>query len=105
MIGAGTGGYANGLLRYLEFPATGGCTASTGDFGRSLFSLLAACAADPGLKNGGQGPLLLVAKGSTPEVGTVREASKAASMVGAGLRVCQYGDGAPHLDGLTAVPE
>mmetsp|Transcript_93293 Transcript_93293/g.300369 ORF Transcript_93293/g.300369 Transcript_93293/m.300369 type:complete len:513 (-) Transcript_93293:75-1613(-) len=104
LMNAGTVGFANGLKRYLGMPA-GACTPLTGDFGRSQFFLLAACAADPGLAHGGQGPLLLVAKGSpTPSVEEVRTAAQDVPLAQAGLRVCQYDDGAEPLKGIPKVP-
>lgn len=110
LVGAGTEGYANGLLRYLEKVSNGGCQARKSAFGRAYFVLLAACAADPTLKSGGQGPLLVAAKATAPEeVEAVRAAGRKAKMQHAGLRVCQYDDGTgERLDlpkGVGAVPD
>eukprot|EP00411_Alexandrium_monilatum_P051838 CAMPEP_0175431684 /NCGR_PEP_ID=MMETSP0095-20121207/52499_1 /TAXON_ID=311494 /ORGANISM="Alexandrium monilatum, Strain CCMP3105" /LENGTH=630 /DNA_ID=CAMNT_0016731169 /DNA_START=55 /DNA_END=1947 /DNA_ORIENTATION=- len=103
LVGAGTEGYANGLLRYLDKVANSGCQARKGAFGRAYLVLLAACAADPALANGGQGPLLVAAKASAqPEVETVRAESRQGKMASAGLRVCQYDDG---VGGHTEFPE
>jgi len=108
LIGANTDGYANGFLRFLETPAPalGGCTPAKGEFGKALWHLLAACAADPGLTGGAQGPALLVAKASDePGVDAVRAAADGKPLAGAGLRVCQYGDGAEPLPGVERMPE
>jgi hypothetical protein len=95
LIRANTDGYANGLARFLDFPVGTTCTARNGDFGRAFFYLLGACAADPTLQDGGQGPQLLVAKASEePSVPEIRQAAFTVAMDGAGLRVCQYADGA-----------
>jgi len=108
LLGAGTRGYANGLLRLLDKkPEWGNCTPRTAEFGRAFFSLLAACAADPGLANGAQGPVLIAAKAEPPqEMDAIRNASRGAAMANAGLRVCQYDDGLPvgTLSGLPHVP-
>jgi len=94
LVGAGTEGYANGLLRYLEKVANSGCQARKGAFGRAYFVLLAACAADPTLARGAQGPLLVVAKGTAPaELEDVRRMGRKGMMNHAGLRICQYDDG------------
>lgn len=104
LMGAGTAGYANGLKRYLSTPA-GDCTPRSGDFGRSLFFLLATCAADPSLADGAQGPLLLVAKAKPqPSVDEVRGIANDVPMTDASLRVCQYNDGAAPLLGIPVVP-
>lgn len=108
LMGATTEGYANGLSRYLDVNATndGGCLPRNGDFGRALVALLAACAADPALSAGGQGPLLVVAKARhKPNASTVRGESGNATLASAGLRVCQYGDGAEPVAGVAAVPQ
>mmetsp|Transcript_119743 Transcript_119743/g.346096 ORF Transcript_119743/g.346096 Transcript_119743/m.346096 type:complete len:597 (-) Transcript_119743:322-2112(-) len=104
LTGATTDGYANGLQRFLEKRA-GSCYPRTGDFGRGLVVLLEACYADPALVDGGQGPLLVVAKASgAPAVGQVW-AEAHAPLTRAGLRVCQYDDGAAPLGGgLELVP-
>jgi len=106
LVGAKTAGYANGLERYLstEAPAVG-CTPRTGDFGRSLFFLLATCAADPTMANGAQGPFLIVAKAvDSPPVEAVKAAAQDTQMADAGIRVCQYNDGAPTMEGVPTVP-
>lgn len=107
LVGAGTSGYANGLKRYLGTvaPAEENCTPRSGDFGRGLFYLLASCAEDPGLENGGQGPLLLVAKATEPpSIENVLEAGKNVPLARAGLRTCQYNDGASDIAGMPKVP-
>lgn len=109
LIGAKTQGYNNGLLRYLNMPGTlpQNCVPRTNDFGKAWWGLLAACAADPGLEDGGQGPMLLVTKAKDkPDVQTVRELSKKVSLSAAGLRVCSYDDGVAEMPGgLEPVPE
>jgi len=111
LLGAKTQGYANGLQRYMEMPGTlpPNCVPRTNDFGKAWWHLLAACSADPGLKDGGQGPMLLVAKAKNkPDVAAVREMGKEAKLSSAGLRVCRYddgGDGAGPPGGLESVPE
>lgn len=109
LLGAELDGYANGLVRMLEIPATmnpaGVCTAISGDLGRSLWQLLAACAADPLLKDGGQGPMLLVAKAKDrPSVDDVRSAGANANMASSGLKVCQYADYTGKMTGIPEVP-
>lgn len=91
LIGAPTVGYANGLHRFLSKRVPwSGCTPRRGDFGRSLVELLAACAADPTLREGRQGPMLVVAKaGAPPPMADVRAAAADAALGGA-LRVCEY---------------
>mmetsp|Transcript_31503 Transcript_31503/g.80314 ORF Transcript_31503/g.80314 Transcript_31503/m.80314 type:complete len:678 (+) Transcript_31503:64-2097(+) len=99
LIGAETVGYANGLERYLNKTANSGCTPRLGHFGRAYFVLLAACNADPGLANGGMGPLLIAAKGMQPTaIDKVRRLSRGVDMEEAGLRVCEYDDGVQDLD-------
>lgn len=91
LLGAPTLGYNNGLLRFMDVLRR---PARRGDFGRSWWLLLAACAADPTLKDGAQGPMLLVAKASdAPDVSIVRAAGKGVPLASGGLRVCRYGDG------------
>jgi len=93
LLGAGTEGYKNGLLRFLEKKTKHGVSRK-GDFGRSWWGLLAACAADPLMENGQQGPQLLVAKAEEySEVSVVRELAKRVSCGDASLRVCRYDDG------------
>ena len=103
LVGAATPGYGNGLLRFMEnadFPAR------AGTFGRSWWTLLAACAADPSLEGSQQGPQLVVAKAGAPtSAGEVRRRSAGAAMEGAGLRVCHFSDGVAQLEGETPVPE
>jgi len=97
-LGATTPGYNSGLERLMAMCPTGG-------FRESFASLLAACAADPTLKAGRQGPLLLVAKaGNRPSVESVRSAASTVSMEAAGLRVCDYDTGSPPLSGVDQVP-
>jgi len=98
LTGAATDGYANGLKRFLEKRA-GSCFPRTGDFGRSLIVLLEACYADAALVDGGHGPMVVVAKASrAPAVGQVWSQADA-PLARAGLRVCQYDDGAAPLEG------
>jgi len=104
LTGAGTTGYDNGLKQYLEKHGSQNCLPRTGDFGRALFGLLATCAVDPGLAAGGQGPLIFVAKPlAQPDVPAVR-AHGSTPLSAAGLRVCQYDDGA-GADSLPGVPK
>jgi len=107
MLGSGTKDYYNGLKRFLEkSPAFGShCTPRTGDFGEAMWSLLAACAADPGLKDQGQGPSLLVAKGDAKEdVDSLRQTSQNVSMEAAAVRICQYDDGVEQRFESRSVP-
>lgn len=100
VLGADTDGYANGLTRILNttvrhcgspmpsVPRLPGSrpSALTGEFGISLWNLLSACAADPSLEDGQQGPLLLAAKGKARlEVEAVREAAGRAKLEEADL--------------------
>lgn len=103
LLGSQTLGYNNGLLRFMEIAQR---PARKGDFGRAWWLLLAACAADPSLQGGAQGPRLLAAKAAaSPDVSVVRNASEAAPLSGADLRVCRYGDGGrSSLAGLSSVP-
>lgn len=104
LMGAETIGYQNGLVRFMHKSVYGKCTAAAGDFGQAWWTLLAACAADPGLVDGAQGPLLLAIKADKhPSMVTVRTAARDASMDGAGLRVCSY-DGDGKTPGLSEVP-
>mmetsp|Transcript_28779 Transcript_28779/g.46202 ORF Transcript_28779/g.46202 Transcript_28779/m.46202 type:complete len:622 (+) Transcript_28779:55-1920(+) len=99
LLGAKTLGYDSGLARLMAM-----CP-RTGDFRESFVSLIAACAGDPGLKEGKQGPLLLTAKAeSAPDVETVRAAAANAKLSDAGLRLCDYDTGAPPLAGIAPVP-
>lgn len=108
LLGAGTVGYDNGLARILNTtvphcgtPSPGVArpegyepSALTGEFGMTLWALLSACAADPTLRAGGQGPSIIVAKASRrPEVDTVRMAASTAPLAGANLSACRYNDG------------
>lgn len=106
LLGAGTNGYKNGLHRLLEKAVPGQGPARAGGFGRSFWILLATCAADPSLVNGGEGPMLLVAKAlDSPDMSTVRDKSTQVPLSQAGLRVCSYDDGTSQLPrGLTPVP-
>jgi len=102
LIGAKTQGYNNGLQRYMETQGSlpPDCVPRENDFGKAWWKLLAACSADPGLKDGGQGPMLLAAKAvAKPDVSEVRNLGKKAQLSSAGLRVCPYDDG---TDGLPA---
>mmetsp|Transcript_39515 Transcript_39515/g.113701 ORF Transcript_39515/g.113701 Transcript_39515/m.113701 type:complete len:654 (+) Transcript_39515:59-2020(+) len=116
LVGAGTVGYENGLLRFMNQkvdgtsifdPAQKGQVPRKAGFGQAWWHQLAACAADPLLEGGGQGTLLLMARSGPeePSVADVRDASSGARLSGAGLRVCRYDDGgAPELPGVPAVP-
>mmetsp|Transcript_20456 Transcript_20456/g.36720 ORF Transcript_20456/g.36720 Transcript_20456/m.36720 type:complete len:630 (-) Transcript_20456:42-1931(-) len=107
LLGANTHGYENGLLRFLaNSPGWSTCTPRTGDFGKSLFTLLAACSVDPGLREGGQGPTLIVAKARGAEsMSGLRNASSTADLGHAGLRICQYDDGLSQaLSDVNTVP-
>mmetsp|Transcript_73140 Transcript_73140/g.131727 ORF Transcript_73140/g.131727 Transcript_73140/m.131727 type:complete len:606 (+) Transcript_73140:46-1863(+) len=98
-IGARTEGYDSGLSRLMHMCRHGG------DFRKAFVSLLAACAVDPTLADGKQGPLLLVAKAdAAPSVSSVRAAAKGATLEAAGLRVCDYDTGTGPLGGVTPVP-
>mmetsp|Transcript_45506 Transcript_45506/g.114608 ORF Transcript_45506/g.114608 Transcript_45506/m.114608 type:complete len:636 (+) Transcript_45506:74-1981(+) len=122
LLGAGTSGYDNGLSRILN-TSVPHCSspapsvrpkhevepsALTGEFGVTLWNLLAACAADPSLAQGGHGPMLLVAKGSTPaEVADVRKLAKETPLEDARLSACRYddGDAGPiDADGFQVMP-
>mmetsp|Transcript_82899 Transcript_82899/g.173572 ORF Transcript_82899/g.173572 Transcript_82899/m.173572 type:complete len:638 (+) Transcript_82899:50-1963(+) len=124
LLGADTDGYDNGLSRILktDVPHCAPPSASikvgedpvrsalTGEFGMSLWYLLAACAADPSLQGGREGPSLLVAKGSKPaEVAEVRTQASSAPLRRAQLGVCRYDDGdagpVQGVDGLLDMSE
>mmetsp|Transcript_120798 Transcript_120798/g.313649 ORF Transcript_120798/g.313649 Transcript_120798/m.313649 type:complete len:675 (+) Transcript_120798:49-2073(+) len=110
LIGSKTIGYDNGLVRFMHKPVGGptGCTPAAGDFGRAWWGLLAACAVDPTLASGAQGPLLLAAKAmEEPSMEEVRAAGDAASLMSASLRVCFYDDGEadPNLLANMRVPQ
>ena len=121
LVGSGTRGYANGLIRFLDVnpmvqhPSYGAnCTARAGgDFGWAMVSLLAACAADPGLvgepgATPAQGPMLIAAKGAPPpEMSALRQRSVKTPLASAQLRTCVY-DALPanatSLPGVEPVP-
>jgi len=97
-FGSTTPGYDSGLARLMNMCKHGG------DFRVAFASLLAACAADPTLKNGGQGPMLVVAKAeAAPSVDAVRQAAVEAPLSDAGLRVCEYDTGST-MDSVEQVP-
>jgi len=97
-LGARTEGYDSGLDRLMTM-----CGNRQSDFMEAFVDLLAACAADPGLQDGQQGPLLLTAKaGAAPSVEAVRAAAQGVDMAAAGLRVCDYDTDAQT--GLDQVP-
>jgi len=99
-LGAKARGYNAGLFRLMSM-----CP-DTGDFRHSFAMLLAACAADPTLANGNQGPLLLTAKArAAPSVEEVRQKAEGVPMQAAKLRVCDYDTGAGPFDGVESVPE
>jgi len=123
LLGAGTDGYENGLTRILHTAVPHAETvipgvnqegrptpsAMTGDFGMSLWKLLAACAADPTLEDGAQGPMLVAAKGRGPvDVSEVRNMSKKVALKESKLGICRYNDGdagpveAPGLEEMPA---
>lgn len=91
LIGARTRGYDSGLLRFMSMrPSWTSCTPRSGDFGRSVVELLAACAADPTLANGAQGPMILVGKAAAPQsMATTRTSASTAPLRGA-VRLCAY---------------
>lgn len=102
-VGSETVGYANGLLRFMHKQVGGptGCTAAGGDFGRAWWTLLAACAADPSLSGGGQGPVLVAAKArDEPPMEQLWSAAEDAPLAAAGLRTCSYDDGTGPGDQL-----
>jgi len=97
-FGSTTPGYDSGLARLMNMCKHGG------DFRVAFASLLAACAADPTLRKGGQGPMLVVAKAdAAPSVDAVREAAVTAPLSEAGLRVCEYDTGST-MEGVEQVP-
>mmetsp|Transcript_24161 Transcript_24161/g.68430 ORF Transcript_24161/g.68430 Transcript_24161/m.68430 type:complete len:683 (-) Transcript_24161:83-2131(-) len=99
LMGAGTKEYDNGLTRFMN------TCVRTGGFAKSMVTLVASCAADPTLKDGKQGPLLVVARGADPtSVQAARGVAASARLSNAGLRICQYDDGAAPLDGIPKVP-
>mmetsp|Transcript_168117 Transcript_168117/g.534927 ORF Transcript_168117/g.534927 Transcript_168117/m.534927 type:complete len:687 (-) Transcript_168117:80-2140(-) len=103
-VGAKTTGYENGLERFM-FKHVGGvptnCMPASGDFGRAWWTLLASCAADPGLAAGGQGPVLVAAKAlDEPKMSEVRDYADSTPLSGAGLRTCSYDDGTDAAAGL-----
>ena len=91
MVDSNTSEYDNGLRRLLgKRPARAKCTPRTGDLGRSLVDLLAACASDPGLRDGGHGPMVLVAKAAAPPpMVSLRSAADGSPLRGV-ARFCAY---------------
>lgn len=106
LVGADTMGYRNGLHRYLEAHVPWeGCTPWSSAFGRAFWGLLKACAADPALTDGAQGPSILVAKAmKPPKVEDVRKLAKNAMLADADLRVCRYDDGSAGVNGTLPAP-
>lgn len=101
LMGSTPVGYDSGLNRLMSMCAVKG----ESDYIEAFVMLLAACAADPTLANGNQGPLLLVAKaGAAPSVESVRSAAEHVNLSGAGLRVCNYDTNATSLLGISPVP-
>ncbi|CAE8636235.1 unnamed protein product [Polarella glacialis] len=113
MLGANTLGYENGLGRLMfKKEADTDCIPSAGDFGKSWWGLLAACAADPNLVDGSQGPLVLVTKGAKPgdlqaQEEHLRDTSSKLPLAYAGFRLCRYDDGGSkeYLSGIPEVPK
>jgi len=107
LVGAGLDGYDHGLKRFM-FKTTEccNCEPQTGDFGKSWWGLLTACAADPTLKGGAQGPMLIVAKGRAgvdPQI--LMDASDHVPLADAGFQLCRYSDEKGTSEGLPGVPE
>jgi len=107
LVGAGLDGYDHGLKRFM-FKTTEYCKCEpqTGDFGKSWWGLLTACAADPTLKGGAQGPMLIVAKGRAgADPQHLMDASDHVPLADAGFQLCRYGDEKWIDEGLPGVPE
>lgn len=99
LVGANTEGYDNGLARLM------GTCARTGGFAKSLVAYLASCSVDPTLKGGKGGPVLMVGRATNPPpVAEARNIAAVNSLDTANLRICQYDDGVPSLEGLPGVP-
>lgn len=106
LVGADTTGYRNGLHRFMFKWSNGGCQAQTGGFGKSWWGFLAACSDDPTLKDGRQGPMIMVAKAHpSPDVQMLKELSDHFPLADSGFRLCRYDDGAiDDQDYLPGVP-
>lgn len=76
LVGATTEGYNNGLHRFMFKWTQGGCQPQSGGFGKSWWALLAACSDDPTLKDGRQGPMIIVAQAHpVPDAQMLKELS------------------------------
>jgi len=110
MKGGTLKGYDNGLTSYLYQKGADGCAPLTDDFGKSMWGLLAACAADPTLEGGRQGPMLLVVKpkaasNGESDIAKLLEVADRISLVKAGFRICRYDDGSVYKQAwLPGVP-
>jgi len=108
LIGSSTEGYDNGLQRFIFKEVGGQCTPGSSDFGKAWWGLLAACAADPNLKAGAQGPILIAAKAKDmPSMADVRDMASATLLSEAQLRSCSFDDGSNNegAEGISQVPE
>lgn len=110
LIGSNTDGYNNGLARYLSKEGFGGCVPKQDKYAKALFALLAACAGDPSLSGGKQGPMVIVAKPqASTDLHSLQDMSRNINLADAGLRLCRFDDGHdPNkalLAGVPAAPE
>mmetsp|Transcript_41938 Transcript_41938/g.97676 ORF Transcript_41938/g.97676 Transcript_41938/m.97676 type:complete len:597 (-) Transcript_41938:19-1809(-) len=93
-------GYNAGLFRLMDM-CKGAC-----DFRASFATLLAACAKDPTLKDGAQGPMILVAKADVaPSVEDVRAKAQDVVLESSQLRMCDYDAKAGPFPNVEPVPE
>jgi len=78
-------------------------------FKRSLIGLLAACSVDPALKDGAQGPVLIVAKSSDDLAKAPSLADSDVPLSSAPLRTCRFRDGSsanpPLSEHIPGTPE
>jgi len=107
LVGASLDGYDHGLKRFMfKKNRFGNCEAQSGEFGKSWWGLLTACAADSSLMGGSQGPMLIVAKGKAGvDPQTLLEMSESLPLADAGFQLCRYGDGGEGGGALPGVPE
>eukprot|EP00435_Cladocopium_sp_Y103_P060348 s1080_g22.t1 len=94
LIGSDTLKFQNGLKAFLDREGPNGCIPRTDGFGRSFWTLLASCYADPNLVSG-QGPMIVISKGSQQVVSAelLQGASLGYKLSAAKLKICRYDDG------------
>lgn len=94
LIGSDTLKFQNGLKAFLDSKGPKGCIPRADGFGRSFWTLLASCYADPTLGSG-QGPMIVISKGSQQVVSAelLQGGSQAYKLSAAKLKICRYDDG------------